>query len=100
MRLTDDERRVIREAVAEVYGPTAAVRLFGSRVHDHLSGGDIDLHVEADDAGREPFPSRRDQLWAELQRRLGDRRIDVVQTRRGRPLKDIESSAYAEGVLL
>ena len=100
MRLTEEERGVIRATVAEVYGPTAVVRLFGSRVHDHLRGGDIDLHVEADDTDVESFPSRKDRLWAALQRSLGDRRIDIVQTRRGRALKPIEATAYAEGVML
>ena len=97
---SEEERRIIREAVTEIYGSTAVARLFGSRVDDSLRGGDIDLHIEADDVGQEPFPGRRDQLWARLQRRLGDRRIDIVQTRRGQAPRPIEASAYAQGLVL
>ncbi len=100
MRLTEEERRIIRETVSEVYGPTAVVRLFGSRVHDYLRGGDIDLHIEAEDLGPEVFPSRRSRLWASLQERLGEQKIDIVITRRGRSLKAIEQAAYEEGLTL
>lgn len=94
MRLTDEERQAIRLAVAEVYGRTAIVRLFGSRVHDHLRGGDIDLHIEVD-AGE----SRRlDDLWWRLQELLGEQRIDIVETVRDRELKPIEVVAYRDGV--
>lgn len=98
MRLTDEERRVIREAVAEVYGPNAIVRLFGSRVHDELRGGDVDLHVEADDVGQEQFPTRKTRLWTELQYRLGEQRVDIVETRRGCEMRPIERIAYSSGV--
>ena len=106
MRLTDAERRAIREAVAEVYGPTAVVRLFGSRVHDHLRGGDIDLHVEADSAevvtrGYGGIVVRRcDRLWQTLQDRLGERKIDIVDTVKGADLRTIDRAAYVEGVPL
>jgi len=48
MRLSDEERRVIRAACEEVFGPRATVRLFGSRVRDEARGGDLDLLVESD----------------------------------------------------
>ena len=105
MRLTQAERQAIREAVAQVYGPTAVVRLFGSRVHDHLRGGDIDLHVEADDAegplGYGGVRVRRcDRLWRRLQDDLGEQRIDIIETLRGGDLSAIEQIAYQDGVLM
>nr|WP_198034567.1 hypothetical protein [Halomonas sp. 1513] len=46
MRLTDAQRQTIRQIVTEELGPSASVRLFGSRLDDNARGGDIDLHVE------------------------------------------------------
>ena len=100
MRLSSKVRDVIREAVREVYGPEAVVRLFGSRVHDHLRGGDIDLHVEADSIGPERFPSRRTKLWAMLQQRLGEQRIDIVVADPRRHDRAIDRLARRDGVAL
>ena len=98
MRLTEAERVAIREAVAEVYGPTAVVRLFGSRVHDHLRGGDIDLHVEADDAEGALGYRRRIRLGSLLETPLDEARIDIIESTRGHALSGIEEVAYREGV--
>jgi predicted nucleotidyltransferase len=46
MRLTPEQARAIVVATRELAGPDASVRLFGSRLHDELKGGDIDLLVE------------------------------------------------------
>ena len=43
MRLTPEQTRAIVAATHELAGPDASVRLFGSRLHDTLKGGDIDL---------------------------------------------------------
>ncbi|MEI9965079.1 MAG: nucleotidyltransferase domain-containing protein [Caulobacteraceae bacterium] len=99
MRLTEEERRIIRDTVAEVYGPTAVVRLFGSRVRDDLRGGDIDLHIEADPA--EGMRSARSSaVWDLLQERLGEQKIDIVETVRGRDQAPIEKIAYRDGVAI
>ncbi len=98
MRLTEAERVAIREAVAEVYGPTAVVRLFGSRVHDHLRGGDIDLHVEADAEEQPARYSRYIRLGALLEGPLEEAKIDIVESTRGRVLSPIEQVAYRDGV--
>jgi len=46
MRLSDDQVRCIVNATHELSGHDAQVRLFGSRLHDAVKGGDIDLLVE------------------------------------------------------
>ncbi|MBI2318649.1 MAG: nucleotidyltransferase domain-containing protein [Betaproteobacteria bacterium] len=77
MRLSPEIREVIKESVREVFGPSATVRLFGSRANDEARGGDIDLLVECS----EPVQGRVKKaltLTAMLQMRLGDQRIDVV----------------------
>ena len=101
-----DEIAAIKACVARHFGECATVRLFGSRVHDHLRGGDIDLHVEADSAevvtrGYGGIIVRRcDRLWQTLQDRLGERKIDIVDTVKGADLRTIDRAAYVEGVPL
>ena len=46
MRVTPQQQSVIRTAVAETFGETANIWLFGSRVDDNKRGGDIDLLIE------------------------------------------------------
>ena len=79
MRLTTLEQNAIAAAAREVLPPGARVSLFGSRVDDHLRGGDIDLLVEPGvdlDAGQ--LVSLRTRLAARLYRLVGERRIDIV----------------------
>ena len=44
MRLTPNEQKIITEAI-HALDQEAQIYLFGSRVKDHLKGGDIDLLV-------------------------------------------------------
>jgi uncharacterized protein len=76
MRLTPEQRRAIVAATADLAGVDARVRLFGSRLHDELSGGDIDLLVECPHRVARPVHLAA-QITARLQRCLGDRKIDV-----------------------
>jgi predicted nucleotidyltransferase len=98
MRLTPGEAAAIRAATAEVFGPAARVRLFGSRVDDRLRGGDIDLLVEAP-AGRAGFAEECALLGA-IEDRLGERRVDVLLLPEGRAPGPMERAALREGVLL
>ena len=78
MRLTPAEIEAIVRAVHEVFGETARVRVFGSRVRDDLKGGDLDLFAPA----------------------LDDLRTDILLHERGRPSTPIERIALRDGVLL
>lgn len=77
MRLTDYQAQSIHETAEQMFGANARVYLFGSRVDDTQRGGDIDLLVEVDHV-IENRPSAAARFAAKLQRRLGDRRIDVL----------------------
>lgn len=99
MRLTNEQRQIIREEIARVFGDDTVVRLFGSRLDDHALGGDIDLYVEADgNAG--DILDRELQLGVRLQRRLGDRKIDIIVHQRDKPLRPIDRHARETGVAL
>lgn len=98
MRLTDEEVSAIKAAAAEAFGPTAVVRLFGSRVDDDLEGGDVDLHVEVD-----PEPDADDRLWklrGALWSNLAYDKVDVLISRRGIRPRGFERIAYRDGIIL
>ena len=99
MRLSEDQRRAIREEVGRIFGNEASVRLFGSRVDDSARGGDIDLHIETDGSPAELL-DRELRLRARLLRRLGERHIDVVVHARHQPLRPIDEQARKTGVAL
>jgi len=75
MRLTKQQRNIIREAGLRHFG--VAPHLFGSRLNDAARGGDIDLFIPGDWSVEETVP-RRLRFCAELRRCLGDQKIDVV----------------------
>ena len=99
MRLSARDREAIVRVAADLAGADARVWLFGSRLHDHLRGGDIDLLVEC------PQPVER-VVWlavlitARLQRALGERRIDVLLIDPSNVLEPVHIVAQAEGVQL
>ena len=77
MRLTDYACQVIVATAREVFGASAKVRLFGSRLDDAARGGDIDLLIELLQV--DPERQRKSLTFAALlQRRLGDQPIDVL----------------------
>ena len=99
MRMSDHTRKIVRDCAAEIFGPDARVRLFGSRTDDSARGGDIDLLIELPhqdtDANRKAL-----KLTARLQRRLGDQRIDVLVIDPTTPRQPIHREAMLTGVRL
>ena len=85
MRLKQRDIDAIKTATREVFGDSAIVRLFGSRVHDDLRGGDIDLLIEADPSDRSEWQrvgAFRDVLF----RMIDEQKVDVVLVERGKPM--------------
>ena len=77
MRLTPEQIHIIKSTAQSVLGESAQVILFGSRVDDTLKGGDIDLLMELDT--RVPNKTQAiGQIYAQLIRGLGDRKIDIL----------------------
>lgn len=98
MRLTRPEIEAIVRAVGEVFGETARVRVFGSRVRDDLKGGDLDLFVEVEPGAASIASEQR--VRDLIAPALDDLRIDVVVHERGRPTTPIARIAVRDGVLL
>jgi len=93
MRLTEEQRKIIREARLRHFG--VIPHLFGSRLNDADRGGDIDLFIPGDWSPREAVP-RRLRFCAELHRRLGDQKIDVVVENKATP-SSVLSQAIHQG---
>lgn len=99
MRLSAFAGSKICETVQSVLGPTARVRLFGSRANDSAKGGDIDLLVESDTVVEQPALVAA-RIGALLQLALGDQRIDVLIAAPNVPEQAIHQVARATGITL
>ena len=88
---------LITEARA-VFGDSAELWLFGSRVNDAAKGGDIDLYVETEDNTHQ-LDHRLDFLLR-LSRLLGDQRVDLLIHSHTQPLQPIHRIARKTGIRL
>jgi len=99
MRLTEKQAETIRQIVRNEAGDVAGVRLFGSRLDDHLHGGDIDLMLEmAEPVGNPALVSAR--LAALVSRAMQGRKVDVLISAPNLKCLPIHEIAREEGVLL
>ena len=98
MRLAAETVSPLLTAVRRHFGTGAEVWLFGSRADDSARGGDIDLYIETD--LDEALVARRIALKIELERLLGEQKIDLVVRPRSRPLAPIHCIARRDGVAL
>lgn len=99
MRLSSEDQLTIRKTVADMLGPLAQVRLFGSRTNDAARGGDIDLLVELPHAEQSPVLIGA-RVAVGLQMALGDQRIDVLVAAPNLPEQAIHRIARLTGILL
>ena len=77
MRLTPDQALSIRRIVGDTAGTTAGVRVFGSRLRDDATGGDLDLLVELPSAVEHPAALSA-RLATRISRTMHGRRVDVL----------------------
>ncbi len=97
MRLRAFEVEAIKTAAHQTFGEDVVVRLFGSRVYDHLKGGDIDLHFETDNPVTDRDVARFEGV---LFSTLDEQRVDKIFTVRGAELSPFERICYRDGVPL
>ncbi len=100
MRLTEQQRQIIRATVNEIFGEGAKVWLFGSRVDDDRRGGDIDLLIQTDQVDIYAITRAEINLLSKLQTRLGEQKIDVLLDYPARKSWSPISIAHQTGVLL
>lgn len=78
MRLSPEQVAAIRQTAAEVFGDDVGVWLFGSRVDDGKRGGDVDLLLSPVSLDAREQLLRKIRFLSRLERRLGERKVDVV----------------------
>jgi len=80
------------------FGSKARVILFGSRVHDHLRGGDIDLLILPGETA-DALYQKKLGFRAALKNEIGDQKIDVILARPD-DSREIVQTAMLSGVEL
>lgn len=76
MRLSETEKQVIKQAAVRL-DANARVYLFGSRVNDAATGGDIDLLIDSEQFDLERTAQYRWELMSEL----GEQKFDIINSR-------------------
>ncbi len=99
MRLSEEQKEIIKTITAEVFGNGAEVYLFGSRVDDARRGGDIDLLVRSGFDSSRAFQFSITAL-AKLNARLGEQKIDLITAGFNDLHRPIVAEALAKGVKL
>ena len=77
MRLTQLQIDTINILAVKYFGKETTVYLFGSRTNNSKKGGDIDLFIKNDNETKLTVEAKIHFL-ADLKKKIGDRKIDVV----------------------
>ena len=96
MRLQQYEIDSITSIADISFGKGTKVVLFGSRVHDELKGGDIDLYIQP--AQQDDLIRKKLDFLVALKAKIGDQRIDVILAKDSSRL--IEQEAIKKGLEL
>ena len=78
MRLSTQERDVIRQSAQECFDSDVVVRLFGSRLDDSRKGGDIDLLIETHLTNPVDIVKAHHRFVSCIYSKLGEQKIDVL----------------------
>ncbi|GAB1231826.1 hypothetical protein UT4_02920 [Ferrigenium sp. UT4] len=100
MRLSTEQIAAIKQETEHFFGAQAEVWLFGSRVDDAAKGGDVDLYVRSGMRDADQLVRARFAFLAQLKRRIGDGKIDLVLQREGGEVLPIYGIAKQHGVRL
>ena len=96
MRLQQYEIDSITSIADIFFGKGSQVILFGSRVHDELKGGDIDLYIQPANQGA--LIKKKIDFLVALKTKIGDQKIDVILAKDSSRL--IEQEAIKKGLVL
>jgi predicted nucleotidyltransferase len=97
MRLAAEQIAAIRQSALEVFGEGTRMWLFGSRADDSKRGGDIDLLIVPPPLGAQERLLRKIRLLTQLERRLGERKVDIVVETEGDD-RPIVRTAHETGI--
>lgn len=97
VRLENKYIELFVETARQIFGSSAKLYLFGSRVDDSKRGGDIDLYLETDI--KEDLLYRKIIFLAQVKKVIGERKIDLV-VNNGLHYQYIYDIAKEEGILL
>jgi predicted nucleotidyltransferase len=100
MRLTEQQRQIIKDNVKNIFGSHAQVLLFGSRIDDEARGGDIDLLIELEHAESDILKKNL-HLNAALQIAMGGlQKIDIITHVKDSVETTLHKAALSTGVKL
>lgn len=99
MRLTETQRTEIVALAKRHFGQYAVVRLFGSRTRIEALGGDIDLHIQAENDDLATLANEL-EFTADLKDRIGEEEIDVIVRGPGHSPRGIDDVAMRSGLVL
>lgn len=99
MRITQNLHQKIVNIVAQQAGVDAKVYLFGSRVDDQKTGGDIDLYIESPQV-IEQYAVLAATVGAKVMRAAQGRKVDVVVAAPNIATQPIHDIARQQGVQL
>ena len=100
MRLTNDQIQGIRQLACHVAGNSlSGVRVFGSRLNDNATGGDLDLMLEFSEPVDNPALIAA-QMAARTSRIMHGRKVDVLLSAPNLLRLPIHDVAFQEGKLL
>lgn len=99
MRLSEEQVKVIINAVTSHFDNRAHIYLFGSRLNDQLRGGDIDLFIDLPDVDYD-LVRHTCQAIAEIQMALGEQKIDLIVRHPRSPDQAIFHEVLSQGMLL
>jgi len=78
LRLTAHQQQVIKQVAQDAFRAGARLHLFGSRIDDTQRRGDIDLLITTSLADPERIVRAEIDFQVQVQRALGEQRIDVL----------------------
>ena len=100
MRLSNDQIQQIRQLARQIAGRSlSSIRVFGSRLDDHATGGDLDLMLELSEPVDNPALIAA-QMAARTSRIMHGRKVHVLLSAPNLLRLPIHDVAFKEGELL
>jgi predicted nucleotidyltransferase len=95
MRLNQEQINTLIHAARTYFGDTAQIWLFGSRIDDTKTGGDIDLYIETDLASG--TVAAKIEMLCSLWSMFGEQKIDLLVRKRSQKSSAMHEIAKSSG---